>query len=118
MADNFNIVTDVAELPSPVRAAFQESGGDRILIANPHQRFNSSDVLGDPAVPRERLMFAGISNHEVFVFYERGGIGLSYVTDAFRLDEQVAEPLWRIYCVRPASDLSELRKLVGGGECN
>jgi hypothetical protein len=55
---DFNIVTDVSALPGPVLQKYTEPGGSRLLMANPGQKFEATDLIQDASMPRERLIFA------------------------------------------------------------
>jgi hypothetical protein len=118
LAGDFRIVRDMKALPEPVVEAFTETGGSRLTIANPGERFEATDVIWDESVPRRRLLFAGISGSKSFVLYERGGIGLSHILALFQLDAASTTPvMWRTYCV-PAASLEELRAHISQGKCS
>ena len=121
---DFRIVRDMKALPEPVVKAFTERGGSRLTIANPGERFEATDVRilpWDESVPRRRLLFAGISGDKSFVFYDRGGIGLSHILALFQLGAASTTPaMWRTYCVPavPAASLEELRAHISQGKCS
>src|SRR5437660_5371856 len=74
----FTIVKDMRSLPLPVLEVFTEQGGSRLVIANPGENFEATDLIRDSNVPRRRLVFAGLLNDRCFIHYERGGRGHSY----------------------------------------
>ena len=109
---DFTIITNVKALPTPVLKAFTEEAGSRLLIANPGEKFEATDVISDSSTPRMRLIFAGVGNDKSFVHYEQGGRGLFKLASASEM-----EPIWRGYCTGPAHNLAELRSKVTNGEC-
>ncbi len=118
-AQDFRIIANANQLPSSVRRQFQEQGGTRLLIANPGETFSATDFITDASLPRERLIFAGSSENTSFVFYERGGRGLSYAIDVFGIrSSEVAEPIWRGYCRRSVDNLDKLRSEIASGGCS
>lgn len=118
-AQDFSLVTNVNELPMSVRRKFQEQGGTRLLIVNPGEKFNATDVITNASLPRERLIFAGSSENATFVFYERGGLGLSYVIDVFGIRSgEIAKPVWRGYCRQTIDNLDKLRSEIASGGCS
>jgi hypothetical protein len=117
---DFKILKDVEALPQPVLQRFTENGGSRLLMANPGQKFNATDVIYDASIPRMRLIFAGVAGDDCFVYYEQGGIGLSFILAFYTLaSKEKAQPLWRGYCEHePANNLQDLRSLVRSGQCS
>lgn len=114
---DFKIVTDVRGLPDLVVRAFTESGGSRLLIANPGERFEATDVIQDASVPRKRLIFAGVAEGRCFVHYAQGGRGLMYVVEYFeQTPTESMKPLWRGSCQVPAANIQELRRCVSKSE--
>jgi len=113
---DFKIVTKVSYLPDIVVRAFTEEGGSRLLIANPGERFEATDVIGDASVPRKRLIFAGIAGGKCFVYYMQGGRGLMYVVEYFgQSPTESMKLLWKGYCQFPAVDIKDLRRCVNQG---
>jgi hypothetical protein len=105
----FKVVKDVRALPAPVLQTFMEDGGTRLLIANPGEKFDATDVIsGD--VPRKQLIIAGVAEDKCFVHYYQGGRAAMYVVEFFRLSSsQNIEPLWKGHCDTPARDIGALR---------
>lgn len=114
----FSIVKDVKALPRPVLQVFTEERGARLLMANPGETFNATDVIYDKSIPQERLIFAGVARDKCFVFYEQGGIGHTYILAFFVLTpKETAQPFWRGYC-EPVANLQDLRARVRSGHCS
>jgi hypothetical protein len=88
------------------------NGGSRVAIADPGEKFEATDFITDPDLPRRRLIFAGVAQDRAFIHYELGGIGLSYVVELFQLKSpDVAAELWSCYC-GPAKNLEEMKRQV------
>jgi hypothetical protein len=116
---DFNIVTDVKALPGPVLQKYTEPSGPRLLMANPGQEFEDTDIIRDPGMPRERLIFAGVAGDKCFVHYEKGGKPYMYVVEFFGVTSpESVEPLWSGYCDAPAANVQELRSQVIHGGCS
>jgi len=118
MDSDFRVVTDVRALPSPVLQTFTEKGGLRLLMANPGQKFEVTDVL-DATLPRERLIFAGVAGGKCFVHYEKGGYTHSYIIEIFGpTSTGKVGPLYGGYCDAPATNFQDLRSLLIHGGCS
>ncbi len=116
---DFNIVTDVRALPGPVLQKYTEPGGSRLLMGNPGQKFEVTDVIRDASMPRERLIFAGVAGDKCFVHYERGGYAHTYVVEFFGITSpDSVEPLWSGYCEAPAANIQDLRSQLIHGGCS
>jgi hypothetical protein len=116
---DFRIVTDVSALPSSVLQTFTEEGGSRLLMANPGQKFEVTDVISDPSVPRERLIFAGVAGDKCFVHYEKGGYAHSYILEIFGpTSTGKVGPLYGGYCDAPATNFQNLRSSLIHGGCS
>jgi hypothetical protein len=93
---DYRIVQKVADLPAGIRKLYTVKGGSRVAIADPGERFEATDVITDPDLPRRRLIFAGVGQDRAFIHYEEGGIGHSYLVELFRLESpDSAVGLWR-----------------------
>jgi hypothetical protein len=115
---NYTSITSVEALPALVAKAFTEKTSSRLLLANPGERFEVTDVISDPSVPRMRLLFAGIRNDQVFVHYEQGGRAHFFIVALFRLaSANEMEPFWQGFCVSPAHNITELRSKIMNREC-
>lgn len=118
LAADYEILQTISDLPAGIRSLYTVKGGSHIAMANPGERFEATDVITDPTLPRRRLIFAGVSQDRAFVHYEQGGIAHSYVIELFRLEpSQTAVGVWRGYC-GPAKSLTDLRQLMSAGDYN
>jgi hypothetical protein len=82
--ERFGIVTSVRGLPLGVREELQKLFGSQALdIAEPGARFQATDVVVDPKLPRRRLVAAGCSTDHCLVYYERGGIAHTWQAALF-----------------------------------
>ncbi len=109
---DYRIVQKVADLPAGIRKLYTVNGGSRVAIADPGERFEATDVITDPDLPRRRLIFAGVAQGRAFIHYEEGGIGHSYIVELFRLESpDLARGLWRGYR-GPTKNLEEMKRLV------
>jgi hypothetical protein len=106
----------VADLPAGIRKLYTVKGAAHVAIADPGQKFEATDVITDPDLPRRRLIFAGVAGDRAFIHYEQGGIGHSYLVALFRLKSpDVAVGLWRGYR-GPAKNFEEMKRLVSEDE--
>jgi hypothetical protein len=118
LAADYEILQTVSDLPAGIRNLYIVKGGSHIAMANPGERFEATDNITDPTLPRRRLIFAGVFQDRAFVHYEEGGIAHSYVVELFRLEpSQTAIGVWRGYC-GPAKNLVDLRRLMSAGDYN
>jgi len=109
---DYRIVQKVADLPAGIRKLYTVEGGSRVAIADPGERFEATDVITDPDLPRRRLIFAGVAQDHAFIHYEEGGIAHSYIVELFRLESpDLAVGLWRGYR-GPTKNLEEMKQLV------
>jgi hypothetical protein len=116
---DFKIISDVKALPKPVLEAFTQKNGSRLLMANPGEQFEATDVVPGPNVPRMRLIFAGVLDGKSFVHYEQGGRGHMYILAFFTVASTGSmKPSWLGYCTGPARNLDELRSKVMSSECS
>jgi hypothetical protein len=115
---DFSITTKVKALPNPVLQLFTEKGGTRLVMGDPGDKFEATDVIADSSIPQMRLIFGGVSGEKCFVHYEQGGRAHMYVLAFFSLTSSKAvKPLWRGYCVSPSSNIRKLRSQLLGGDC-
>jgi hypothetical protein len=115
---DFSVITEVRALPNPVLQLFTEKGGTRLVMANPGDKYEATDVISDSSVPRMRLVFGGVSGEKCFVHYEQGGRGHFYVLALFNVTSSGSvKPLWRGYCGGPASNTRKLQSQLVSGDC-
>jgi hypothetical protein len=104
LAGNYVVVRKVADLPLGLQFQYR--------MADPGERFETTDVIMDSTLPRRRLIFAGVLQNRAFVHYEQDGIAHSYVTELLLWKPpETAVGLWRGYCGR-AETLADLRRLA------
>lgn len=112
LSADYRIVRKVADLPTGIQKLYGVKGGSHIAIADPGAKFEATDVIIDPELPRRRLIFAGTAQDRAFIHYEEGGIAHSYIVEFFRLEQSdIAVGLWRGYR-GPAKTLEEMKWLV------
>jgi hypothetical protein len=109
----YRIIHHTADIPAPVRMAFD---GPSFEMADPGQPFQVTDVILK-RLPRRRLVFAGCSKVNCFIHYEAGGRGHSYSLVVFALDARGAATfLWGGAGNGLAAGLDELRTRVRSSE--
>ena len=77
-------------------------------MAEPGDKWQSTDVILEPGLPWRRLTAVAASPKFCLVFYERGGIGKSNNVAVFRMSPGGAEPVWLAYLNDPISDPANL----------
>lgn len=115
---DFRIIRDMRALPQPIVQAYTETGGTRLTIANPGERYEATDAVHDNSLPPARLLMSGINAERCFILFERGGVAHSYVLALFELKKnQPLHPVAQTYC-EPATNLTELREHIVNGNCS
>ena len=75
---NFTVISSTDALPTSIKNAFATITGDKpFALANPGSKYQVTDVIDEPLLPRGRLIFAGVCKDRWFIHYEHGGIGVS-----------------------------------------
>jgi hypothetical protein len=109
---DYKILWKMADLPSGVKKLLVVNGTSRLALADPGEKFEATDFIRDPELPRSRLIFAGVAGDRVFLHYESGGIAHTYSVELFQLKSpDVAVGLWKGYR-GPAKDFEEMKKDV------
>jgi hypothetical protein len=86
-------------------------------MADPGKRFEATDVVTDPALPRRRLVFAGVAQDRAFIHYEQGGMVRFFVIEFFRLkSSETAAGVWSGF-YGLAKSLEDMRRLMSGSDC-
>lgn len=93
-ASGFQVRHTVADVPPLVRSAFAQATHQEFSMAEPGDKWQSTDVIIGPGLPWRRLTAVAVSAKFCLVFYERGGIGKSNIVAVFRLSPRGAEPVW------------------------
>jgi hypothetical protein len=96
-ANGFQVRHTIADIPPLVRAAFAKATHQEFSMAEPGDKWQSTDVIIEPRLPWRRLTAVAASAKFCLVFYERGGIGKSNNVAVFRLSSRGAEPVWHAY---------------------
>jgi hypothetical protein len=111
-------VTKTEAMPDNVKEAFAKITGEpSFALANPGQKYQTTDVVVDQRLSRRRLIFAGVRADEWFIHYELGGIGHSYCVLLFKVDTQNRlQFIWGGAGSHDARTLDQLRKMVAAGQ--
>jgi hypothetical protein len=111
--ERFQIVTSVRGLPLGVREELQTLFGSNTLdIAEPGGRFQVTDVIVDPKLPRRRLVAAGCSTDHCLVYYERGGIAHSWHVALFHWTPDMTRLEWGGFAPSGLASVDDVRNAV------
>ncbi len=113
----FSIQKDVHRLPIDLKSAFAHLARQQEFeMANPGEKYEATDVIGEPRLASRRLLFAGLSRDKYFIHYERGGRGHSYDIVVFEVDpRKEVKFLWGGSGATGAKSLEQLRSMVASG---
>jgi len=110
---NFRVYRSVANVPDPVRSSFAKAADENsFLMADPNGRWEATDVIRDPRLPRRRLASVAIAEELCFLFYEHGGTGKNDNVAAFRISDDHAEPIWHAYVSDDVDNPAALAKAI------
>jgi hypothetical protein len=113
----FTIVTKTQDVPEPVRVLLQALTKSRgRVLAEPGAKYQATDLVTEPGLPRRRLIFAGNGKGVYFVNYEMGGRGHSQHVAVFEFALGRISLAWRAVLDRRVDNLSDLRELVRKGQ--
>lgn len=114
LAGQFKVVSKTGSIPSNIKQEFSKVAGEpSFAMADPRQKFQSTDVVRDRTLPWRRLLFAGVQDGKWFVHYEHGGYAHTFYVIAFKVDPHGdAHFLWGCGVGR-AKTLEQLRRMVG-----
>jgi len=107
-ANGFQVQHTIANIPPLVRAAFAKATHQEFSMAEPGDKWQSTDVIIEPRLPWRRLTAVAVSTEFCIVFYESGGIGKSNHVAIFRLSSRAAEPVWHAYLDDSVADPASL----------
>ena len=113
----FTIVTKTQDVPEPVRvllAALTKTDGP--VFAEPGAKYQATDVIADPGLPRRRLIFGGNGKGTYFVSYEMGGRGHSYHVAVFEFVPGRISLVWRAVLEKRFDNLTDLRGAIRKGQ--
>jgi len=117
LAGDYKILRRVSDLPGGIQRLYSVKGESRIAMADPGKRFEATDVITDPTLPRRRLVFAGVAQDRAFIHYEQGGIGRFFVIEFFHLkSSETAVGAWRGF-YGPAKSIEDMRRLMSESHC-
>jgi hypothetical protein len=80
-------VVSVKRLPQQIQEFLQNDSPDRSGIADAGEKYNSSDVIVAPSIPRSRFISANVGKDCARVTVERGGRAHSVRTLTFERGE-------------------------------
>ena len=110
--NNFRVYRSVANIPDSVRSAFAKAADENsFLMADPNGRWEATDVIRAPQLPRRRPASVAISGELCLLFYEHGGIGKNDNVAAFRISDH-AEPIWHAYVAHDVANPTALAKAL------
>jgi len=83
------LLTSTAQLPEKLRTAFAMLTEEpEFALANPGEKYQSTDVMSRRKLPMRRMVIAGNCSGYWFIHYERGGIAHSYALVFFQPDSK------------------------------
>jgi len=93
-SSRFHEVHSTSDLP-PAIVALCTGGTSR--LAEPGQKWNTTDAIIDPTLPGKRLIWAAVGGDYCVIHYERGGIAHTFHILVARLTKNDAKPkvIWR-----------------------
>jgi hypothetical protein len=74
-SSRFHEVHATTNLPSAIVALCAD---DKHKLAEPGQKWEATDVINDPSLPRKRLIWSAVADEYYVVHYELGGRGHSF----------------------------------------
>ncbi len=114
--ERFGIVTSIRGLPLGVRDGLQTLFDSQTLdIAEPGAKFQVTDGLVDPKLPRRRLVAAGCSTDHCLVYYERGGIAHTWHVTLFHWTPAGTRFEWGGSAPRGLASIDDVRKALLSG---
>ena len=110
----FKVVSRTEGIPANMKEAFSKiTRLPSFAMANPGQKFQSTDFVIDRTLPWRRLVFAGVQDDKWFVHYERGGRAHSYFVLLLKADSDGdAHFVWGCSVANGAKTLEQLRSMV------
>ena len=93
-SSRFREVHATTNLPPAIVALCADDNG---RLAEPGQKWEATDFIHDPSLPRKRLIWAAVADEYYVVHYERGGLGHSFHILVATLEKEVKKPkvVWR-----------------------
>ena len=106
---DFSEIRRVQDIPTSVLSKFPENAKD---LANPGERFQSTDVSGEESLPKRRLIWGVVTHDYCVIHYERGGFTRFYRLVLFRRAGHDARFLWGVDLQFPLKNFAEWRELL------
>jgi hypothetical protein len=85
LSEDFEIIKSVAALPEPIRKLYTEAGGSRWVLADPGQKFEATDVISDPSLPK-KLDLRGSDGRTLLCSLRAGRIWALVPSRSFRTE--------------------------------
>src|SRR5665213_927988 len=113
-----NVTLSTASLPKSLKDDFARATKEQKFdLANPGDKYQETDVLITPHLPRRRLVLAGSCRDRWFVHYEIGGFSHSYAVLVFRVDSNGAFRFaWGGAGHQAAKSMGDLRLSIASGK--
>ena len=110
---DFHVYRSLDNVSGSVRSAFAKAAGEESFsMAEPNGRWEATDVIRDPQLPRRRLSSIALGGELCLLFYEHGGIARNDNIAVFRIARDHAEPIWHAYVARKVRDPNALAKAL------
>lgn len=111
----FQVVTNTSDIPHYIFKSFNRNAHlSKKDIANPNERFNATDIPN--GFPNARLIMAGQSDQQYFIFYEEGGIGYHTGIVLFLSDGESAAMVWQGVGSQRIESIEALKQRIRDGE--
>jgi hypothetical protein len=93
-SSRFRTVLTTTNLPPSIVALCADAAGN---LAEPGQKWEATDVINDPSLPRKRLIWAAVAGEYYVMHYERGGHGHSFhvLVATLAKGEEKPKVVWR-----------------------
>ena len=118
LQDEYVVYTTVDSIPKPIIDTFSSYPDVGIPMADPGEDYNETDVEDKPGLPFSRLIFAGHSDQNWFVFSEEGGIARHNKLVLYKYTNgQVKFRCMLVFYHKPDDlDLAGLRRMITSGK--
>jgi hypothetical protein len=88
----FNEINSITNLPLKVRSLCADANG---RIADKGQKWEATDLITDPPLPRKRFIWAATNAEYIVVYFEKGGYAKSFHTVIFQFQDQKVGAKWK-----------------------
>ncbi len=111
--DEFVIYTSVDSIPRPLVYALPFTDTEaELVMADPDEVFNKTDVILDEDLPFKRLIFGGQSDRYWFIYYEQGGWGYGCHFILFEYIDNSIDQMMQLNIDCKLPDIEEVRRLI------